>query len=156
MSFSKKSLSKFKKLPPFVPLTWEMLNHKAYKELPFAASKALPYFLGKVKMDYNDSNRFNVAFSFSYKEGKSLGFATATFSKVIIDLIKYGFLDPRDKGGLRGDSKSNSFFSLSERWQLYGQPDFQFLDWKCFFPRQKSLQKVKRTTSIYEKDTVNP
>jgi len=143
-------------LPPFVPLTWEMLNHKAYKDLPFAASKALPYFLGKVKMDYNDSNRFNAAFSFSYKEAALLGFATATFSKVITDLIKYGFLDPRDKGGLRGDGKSNSLFCLSERWKLSGQSDFKFVDWKCFFPRQKSLQKVKHTTSIYEKDTVNP
>ena len=138
-----------------MPLTWEMLNHKAYKELPSSAAKALPYFLGKVKLDFNDPYRFTTEFSFSYKEAKSLGFALATFSKVITDLIKYGFLDPKDKGGLRGDCKSNNLFCLSERWKLFDQTDFQFVDWKCFLPRQKQLQKVKRTTSIYEKDAVN-
>ena len=155
MRGSRKAINKLKRLPPFVPLPWVMLNHKAYKELPFAASKALPYFLGKVKMDFHDPNRLTAEFSFSYKEAKSLGFALATFSKVITDLIKYGFLDPIDKGGLRGDCKSNNLFCLSERWKLFGQPDFRFVDWKCFLPRQKKLQKVKRTTSIYEKNAVN-
>ena len=155
MSRGRKAINKLKRLPPFVPLTWEMLNHKAYKELPPSAAKALPYFLGKVKMYYNDPNRLNTEFSFSYKEAKTLGFALATFSKVITDLIKYGFLDPIDKGGLRGDCKSNNLFCLSERWKLFDQPDFQIVDWKCFCPRQKQLQKVKCTTSISEKDELN-
>jgi len=103
MSGGRKAINKLKRLPPFVPLPWDMLNHKAYKELPFAASKALPYFLGKVKMDFNDPNRLTTKFSFSYREAKSLGFATGTFSNVIQDLVKYGFIDPIDKGGLRGD-----------------------------------------------------
>lgn len=143
------------RLPPFVPLTWEMLNHKAYKELPFAASKALPYFLGKVKMDYNAPNRLTTEFSFSYSEAKLLGFANATFSKVITDLVKYGFIDPKDRGGLRGECRTYSFFCLSERWKLYGQEGFLPVNWKCFFPRQKSLQKVKRITSIYEKNGIS-
>ena len=155
MSTGRKAINKRKRLPPFVPLPWDLLNHKAYKELPFAASKALPYFLGKVKMDFNDPNRFTAEFSFSYKEGKSLGFATATFSKIIKDLVQYGFIDPKDKGGLRGDCKSNNLFCLSKRWQLFGHTDFHFVDWKCFLPRQRQLQKVKRTTSIYEKNAVN-
>lgn len=155
MSTGRKALNKHRRLPPFVPLPWDILNHKAYKELPSSAAKALPYFLGKVKMDFNDPNRRTAEFSFSYKEGQSLGFATATFSKVITDLVKYGFLDPRDKGGLRGDCKSYNLFCLSQRWKLFGQSDFQVVDWKCFLPRQKQLQKVKRTTSIYEKNVVN-
>lgn len=155
MSSGKKAINKLKRLPPFVPLPWDLLNHKAYKELPSSASKALPYFLGKVKMDFNDPNRFTTEFSFSYNEAVSLGFALGTFSKVIIDLVKYGFIDPKDRGGLRGDCKSYNLFSLSQRWKLYGQTNFQFLDWKCFLPRQKQLQKVKRTTSIYEKNVVN-
>lgn len=137
MSSGKKAINKLKRLPPFVALTWEMLNHKAYKKLPPSAAKALPYFLGKVQMDYNDPNRLTAEFSFSYKEGQSLGFAFGTFSKVITDLIKYGFLYPKEKGGLRGDCKSNNLFCLSQRWKLFGQKDFQFVDWKCFFPRQK-------------------
>lgn len=155
MSRSSKTKDKRKRLPPFVPLTWEMLNHKAYKELPTSAAKALPYFLGKVKLDYHAPDRLASEFSFSYKEGKLLGFATATFSKVITDLIKYGFLDPKDKGGLRGDSKSNNLFCLSDRWKSFDQTDFQLVDWKCFLPRQKQLQKVKCTTSIYEKNAAN-
>jgi len=155
MSSGRKAINKLKRLPPFVPLTWEMLNHKSYKELPSSAAKALPFFLGKVQMDYNDPNRLAAQFSFSYKEGKMLGFAFATFSKIIKDLIKYGFLDPKDKGGLRGNCKSNNLFCLSQRWKLFGQKDFQSLDWEYFFPRQKQLQNVKCTTSIYEKDAVS-
>jgi hypothetical protein len=155
MSSGRKAINKLKRLPPFVPLPWDMLNHKAYKELPFAASKALPYFLGKVKMDYNDPNRLTTEFSFSFREALSLGFALGTFSKVIRDLVKHGFLDPIDKGGLRGECKSNNLFCLSDRWKSFDQTDFQFVDWKCFLPRQKQLQKVKHTTSIYEKDAVN-
>ena len=155
MSGGKKVVNKLKKLPPFVPLPWNMLNHEAYKKLPFAASKALPYFLGKVKIAYNDPNRLSTEFSFPYNEAKLLGFALATFSKAIQDLVKFGFIDPKEKGGLRGEGKSYSFFCLSARWKLYGQPEFQHLDWKCFFPRQKQIQKVNRTASIYEKDAVN-
>lgn len=152
MSRTSKTKDKWKRLPPFVPLTWEMLNHKAYKELPPSAAKALPYFLGKVKCDYLDPARLASEFSFSYSEGQSLGFATGTFSKVITDLVRYGFIDPKDKGGLRGDCKSNNLFCLSQRWKLCGQKDFQLIDWKCFLPRQKQLQKVKLTASIYEKN----
>lgn len=152
MSRGEKSINKRKRLPPFVPLTWDMLNHEAYKKLPPSAAKALPYFLGKVKFDYHDPARLASEFSFSYNEGQLLGFAAATFSKIITDLVKYGFLDPKDKGGLRGDCKSNNLFCLSQRWKLCGQKDFQLMNWKCFLPRQKQLQKVKCTTSIYEKN----
>lgn len=155
MSRSSKTKDKRKRLPPFVPLTWEMLNHQAYKDLPPSAAKALPYFLGKVKLDFDDPSRFTTEFSFSYREAKSFGFALGTFSKIIRDLIRYGFLDPMDKGGLRGDCKSNNLFCLSRRWKFFGQADFQFVDWKCFFPKQKQLQKVKRTTSIYENNAVS-
>ncbi|MFZ2395322.1 MAG: hypothetical protein WAW09_03455 [Smithella sp.] len=155
MSRGIKAINKLKKLPPFVPLTWTMLNHKAYKELPPSAAKALPYFLGKVQMPFHDPNRLTIEFSFSFREAVSLGFALGTFSKVIRDLVKHGFLDPIDKGGLRGECKSNNLFCLSDRWKLFDEKDFQFLDWKCFLPRQKQLQKVKRTTSIYEKDAVS-
>lgn len=150
MRHYKKALNRLKRLPPFVPLTRDMLKHKAYIELPFAASKALPYFLGKICMPFNDPDRFMTPFSFSYKEAKSLGFATATFSKVIVDLVKHGFIDPIDRGGLRGECKSNNTFCLSQRWKAFGESNFEIVDWKCFLPRQKSLQKVNTTTSIYE------
>src|SRR3990172_3405879 len=86
------------RLPPFVALTWEILNSKAFKELPYATAKALPYFLGKVKTGFNDTQRYLTNFSFSYSEAKNYGFAFSTFSKVIQSLIAFGFIDPVHKG----------------------------------------------------------
>jgi hypothetical protein len=125
------------KLPPFVALTWRILNSQAYKDLPTSATKALPYFLGKVKCGYNDPQRYLGEFVFPYSEGKKFGFAFGTFSKVIQDLVRFGFIDPVDKGGLRGDSKSYNVFRLSKRWELYGTPGFESLEWRCFIPKPR-------------------
>lgn len=123
------------KLPPFVALTWEMLNSMAYKELRYASAKALPYFLGKFKGSYHDPQRYLSSFSFSYSEAKTYRFSSATFSKIIQELVAKGFIDPVDKGGLRSNGKSYNLFKLSERWKDYGKPDFKSLNWKCFLPR---------------------
>ena len=123
------------RLPPFVPLPWQMLNSKAFIELPPSACKALPYFLGKVKIKFQDVQRYVSEFSFSYKEGNRLGFSSATFSKVIQDLVHFGFIDPIDKGGLRGDCKSNNLFKLSRRWETFGSDKFEWLEWKTFLPK---------------------
>ena len=125
------------RLPPFVPLIWEILNSRAYKDLPPSTAKALPYFLGKYKGGYNDPQRYLGEFSFSYSEGKRLGFSTATFSKVIQALVGFGFIDPVDKGGLRGDCKSYNLFRLSKRWEAYGTTNFAQLDWRCFIPKPR-------------------
>src|ERR1700690_1428522 len=120
------------KLPPFVPLLWDVLNSEAYKSITYAAAKALPYFLGKFKGSYSDPQRYLFAFQFSYSEGKRYGFASATFSKVIQELVRKGFIDPVDKGGLRSDGKSCNLFRLSQRWLKYGKNDFDHADWKFF------------------------
>ncbi len=120
------------RLPPFVALTWEMLNSKAYKDLSSSPAKALPYFLGKVKTGFNDPQRYLTSFSFSYSEGKRLGFATATFSKTIQTLTSFGFIDPVYSGGLRGYGFSVSLFRLSERWKNYGTKEFKEVNWKYF------------------------
>ena len=124
-------------LPPFVPLTWDILNHAAYKELPASAAKALPYFMGKVKVSYRDSQRYWEEFTFSYREASKLRFASGTWSKVIQDLVAFGWVDPVDRGGLRGEGKSCSVFRLSHRWEKYGTDDFESKAWKCFLPRDR-------------------
>ena len=91
------------KVTSFSALPWEMLNSPAYIQLPHSAAKALPYFIGKVKTRLDDPERYRTEFSFSYREGKRYGFASATFSKVIQALVAYGLIDPIDKGGLRSD-----------------------------------------------------
>jgi len=135
------------KLPPFVPLTWTMLNSAAYKQLPYSAAKALPYFLGKVKVPCNDPQKHSTVFAFSYTEAKRYGFANATHHRVIRELMNKGFIDPVDRGGLRGGGLSNSLFKLSERWIKYDTKDFEDIgDWRQFFPRfinQKQPQKWK-------------
>lgn len=125
------------RLPPFVALTWEMLNSKAYKDLSYAPAKALPYFSGKYKGDYHDPQRYLFEFPFSYSEAKRHGFAFSTFSKVIRDLVGRGFIDPVDRGGLRSDGKSYNLFKLSRRWEKYGTEGFKYIDWRCFLPRLK-------------------
>jgi hypothetical protein len=145
------SLRKKNKLPPFVPLVWALLNSKPYKELSFAAAKALPYSIGKIKLLYNDPDRYNNEFSFSYKEGKRLGFAPSTFHKVICQLVEKGFIDPVDKGGLRSDGKSYNLFKLSRRWENYGRPDFERLNWKCFQPRLRARATSKKETYSVKK-----
>ena len=119
-------------LPPFVPLTWKILNNQAYKDITFAAAKALPYFLGKVKKSYGDYTRYLEEFHFSYKEARSYGFATGTFANVINSLIEKGFIDPVDKGGLKCFGKGCNKFRLSKRWENYGTKDFQKVNWKNF------------------------
>ncbi len=123
------------RLPPFVALTWDMLNSGAYKQLKPSAGKALPYFLGKVKCGHGDPQRYVTEFHFSYTEGLKYGFSSATFSSIIQELIRKGFIDPVDKGGLRSDGLSYNFFKLSPRWEKFGTSEFESIEWKCFCPR---------------------
>jgi len=132
-------------LPPFVALTWGLLNNEAYKQLKSSSAKALPYFLGKFKGGYRDPQRYLTEFPFSYSEGRKYGFAPATFSTVIQELVRKGFIDPVDKGGLRSDGKSYNLFKLSERWEKYGTAEFKALDWKCFFPRPRGLKATSKS-----------
>jgi hypothetical protein len=113
-----KTSKKSHRLPPFVALTWELLNSKAYKELNFASAKILPYFLGKPKLRMDDLNYYDSVFQFSYGEAEKLGFARETFSRCIKDLSTSGFVIKVASGGLRGESKSYSKYSLSPKWKL--------------------------------------
>lgn len=120
------------RLPPFVAMTWELLNSTAYKELQPNASKALPFFLGKPKATYGTPQYLTTVFSFTYPEAKKLGFAQATWARVLRDLVENGFIDPVRKGGLRGNGKSASQFCLADRWKKYGQHEFESIDLKTW------------------------
>jgi hypothetical protein len=124
--------SKKNKLPPFVPITWDMLNSRAYRDLSPSAGKALPLFLGKVKVPHNSPQRYHTSFHFPYGEAKRFGFAKRTFWRVIMDLMNKGFLDPVGKGGLKSLGKGYNTFKLSPRWTRYGEPNFEVVDWRTF------------------------
>jgi hypothetical protein len=120
----------------FVPLTWKLLNSRAYRNLPVSASKALPFFLGKPHVPYGNTMLFEVVFDFSYREAnRCLGYSNSTFHKVICDLMSLGFIDPVDKGGLRGEGRSCSQFRVSPRWEQYGTKAFKEVRWKEFKPK---------------------
>jgi hypothetical protein len=139
------------KLPPFVPMTWELLNSKAYKHLSYAAAKALPYFLGKFKGPYHDPQRYLFEFPFSYSEAKRYKFSSSTFHKVIDALVRQGFIDPVDKGGLRSNGKSYNIFRLSRRWEKFGTDNFREANWQTFSPRQSSRATPKSETYSFKK-----
>jgi hypothetical protein len=144
------------KMPPFVGLIWDLLNSKAYKKLPFAAAKALPYFLGKMKVPYGDPAKYETAFTLSYTEARRIGFSNSTFHKVICQLVEKGFIDPVDKGGLRSDAKSYNRFKLSKRWERYGEVDFIKIEWNTFLPPHKIRATQKKETNRFNKGNDTP
>lgn len=123
------------KLPPFVAVPYDVLNSSAFRDLPHAARSALPHFMGKPKQPFNKPEYFSTDFSFSYLEAVRYGFAKATFHRVIEHLIRNGFIDPVDKGGLRGMCKSSSRFRLSKRWREFGTKNFIAKEWGEFKPK---------------------
>lgn len=135
MSRAKKAKQK-NPLPLFVPMVWTMLNSRAFTELSHAAGKALPFFIGKPHVKYGTPEFYQTDFPFSYTEGERYGFARGTFSKVIRDLVKKGFVDPISRGGLRGFGRTTSRFRNSRRWERYGCPDFQSIEWNQFMDKK--------------------
>ena len=116
------------KLPPFVALTWELLNSKAYKDLTPTAKGVLPYFLGKIKRPLQDPQYYQENFIFPYAEAVKLGYAKKTFYRAINSLYQFGFVDIIEIGGLRGSGKTSSKFKLANRWKGYGLFSFQKAD----------------------------
>ena len=56
---------------------------------------------------------------FTYAEGEGMGFPKSTFKRLQECLIDRGFLDIVETG-----AGFHNVYSLSERWQKYGTPDF--------------------------------
>ena len=112
-----KTNKKFNRLPPFVAISWDILNSTSYKEINFASAKLLPYLLGKPKLRFDDPNYYESIFNFSYGEAKKLGFSRETFARCIRDLEAWGFLIKVSSGGLRGESKSYSKYRLGTGWK---------------------------------------
>lgn len=132
---------KNRKLPPFVAIPWALLNSGAYQSLSHSARSALIFFLGKPKVPFNQADYITIDFQFTYPEAARLGYARGTFHGAIEQLVRYGFIDPVDKGGLRGHGKSSSRFKLSSRWQNYGTEKFLPVEWREFQPKDEPQKK---------------
>lgn len=129
----------------FVAVPWQLLNSQAYKDLKHSAAKVLPFFLGKPHLSLGDPQAYLVEFTLSWREAnKYAGISKSTFSDAIKDIVAKGFIDPVDKGGLRGgDIKAYNIFSLSRRWTNYGKKEFEAINWKTFKPRNNSKPSPK-------------
>jgi hypothetical protein len=58
---------------------------------------------------------------FTYCEAKKFGIPKSTFTRCIDKLITLGFVDVAE----RGTGYSPNTYSLSDRWQKFGSPDFE-------------------------------
>lgn len=148
--------NKTHRLPPFVPILWGMLNSEAYKVLSPMSAKVLPFFLGKVKTSVRDLAYYTTTFSFTYSEATRYGCSRRTFPRVIDDLMRHGFIDPVEKGGLRGCGLTSNTFKLSSRWKRYGAPDFTEVAWRSFNKDEacRQGQKCPRTGAKMALDAV--
>lgn len=107
---------------PFVALERDLLSSRAYCDLSASAAKLYPHM--KMQAGLNQSQG-NPDFAFTYRDGQSHGFARATFSRAINELIAKGFVIPTRYGGKRGFCKFENRFALSERWRSYGTNAFE-------------------------------
>lgn len=129
-----------------VLLRLSVLNSEAYKQLPAAASRMLPYFIAKVRVPFWDKEYYCTEFTFSYAEAEKHGCWRRTFSGVVKVLIEHGFIDPVRKPGRRGfTGLGPSLFTLSKRWEIYGTPGFENTEWECFGARTRFVLKGKNS-----------
>lgn len=108
------------RLPPFVPVTHQVLESKAFKALTGNAVRAYLYFMRICTRVAKGKPDTATIFNFTYSEAVKLGFCRRTFYNAIKDLIEHGFIDQVEVGGLRGAGHSSSQFKLSDRWALWG------------------------------------
>ena len=118
-------MKKHKKLGSFVPLGRPLLKSLAFTSLSSSAKIAYAYFLYDKKNAHEDK----VILTFSQAKKFNICRSQSTFTKIKKDLVKHGFLDSFDGGGLNAPA----VFKISNRWKRYGEEDFKELQYKPGF-----------------------
>lgn len=108
----------------FVPLTYEMIDSKAFQKLTGSAKMSLFLCMRKVKTNHH-IDRFTFQFSLTYPEAKKHGLWDSAFNRGMKQLQKLGFIECTFKGGMRFQGNACSLYRLSQRWKQYGTTDFQ-------------------------------
>jgi len=103
--------------PPFVAITKEMTQSKAYKELRHSSLRAYIHICLKQKKDDDSGENLK----FTYKQASEV-MKEETFNKAITQLVELGFLDMRRSGACFG---KKNVYAKSERWHKYGTPEFR-------------------------------
>ena len=103
--------------PPFVAITKEMTQSKAYKKLRHSSLRAYIHICLKQKKDDDGGKNLK----FTYKEASEV-MKEETFNKAITQLVELGFLDMKRSGACFG---KKNVFAKSERWRKYGTQEFR-------------------------------
>ena len=113
------------KLGSFVALGRPLLSSSAFTSLCSSAKIAYAYFLYDKKNAHEDK----VILTFSQAKKFNVCRSQSTFTKIKKELVKHGFLDPLDGGGLNAPA----IFKVSNRWNRYGNEDFKELKYQPGF-----------------------
>lgn len=107
----------------YVALSFEMLDHSAFRSISEAAIRVL---LNCLRKAYGPG-RYEKIFKFTYPEAKNkLKMSDSTFRRVMKQLHSVGFIDYYSPGGRRGSEyKDPKGYQLSLRWKNYGAPNFE-------------------------------
>ncbi len=110
----------------------ELIDSKAYVAIKTAtAHKVLAKFFTKRQCEQVGRRgkeqwiiRNNGEIDFTYKEAKrEYGISESTFRNAIDELISKGFIDIAASG--MGVHKVTTHYSISDRWRLYGTPNYE-------------------------------
>jgi hypothetical protein len=118
----------------------DLLNSKAFQNLRYVYSvKVLLWFYEKVKVEKSKYKRgfkrwtiLKDGLTFTYEEAGARGVSRKQFSKALKELHSVGFIDFEKHGS--GLMKDYSVYRLTDRWGLFGTPDFDEIQ----FPEPKS------------------
>ena len=114
-----------------VVIDQQMLKSKAWLSLGGAAPQVYLIFRTKCRIGpgFGESGRRermilnNGQLVFTYVEAMTkYGLTGPRFTRALDQLIDHGFLDVASSG--MGIYKSTTMYGISERWKLYGTPDF--------------------------------
>ncbi len=106
----------------FIPLSHNLVDSEAYKQLSATATRALIYF----KRDVKNGHQTEVVLTFGQAQKYGVCDSSTTFCKVKKELVKHGLLDPVDGGGLNAPA----VFKLSERWRQFNTGQFNEVPYK--------------------------
>ena len=109
----------------FIPLSHNLVDSEAYKQLSAIATRAFTYF----RRDLKSGHQTKVKLTFGQAQKYGVCNSSTTFSKVKKELVKHGLLDPFDGGGLN----TPAVFELSERWQWFNTDQFDEVPYKLGF-----------------------
>ncbi len=124
------------RLPPFVYITQLMLRSDAYKELSNASRTA--YLLLRAQL--KKPEQIEVIFPYSHAQEYM---QKRTFAGAIRQLIKMGFIEKKQSGGLY---KRTNIYSFIHEWEPYRKPkrDGIYIEGVCKSTPSKKEKRVKQ------------